>query len=296
MTRLQADFLLFLAAIIWGTTFIAQKMALDDVGHNTYVAARFLVSLVLILPLAIREFPKVSPLRKAVSNKELFFLCAFFCGGVILQQVGLGETSVTNAGFLTGLYVVFVPVVCKFFYRERLSPWILPAALLSVAGVWMLSGGRLESFSLGDVLILGCAVSFAMQVAMIGRIMQKLPAPFCISVLQFAAVSALALILALVFETPSWAGIFAAFLPVLYAGVLSGAIGYTVQVVAQRYTPASDAGVIMSTEAVFAAVAGAVMLGERLSVMAYTGCAVIGLAVMTVELGPYIAKRLNKKS
>ncbi|MGQ0527503.1 MAG: DMT family transporter [Alphaproteobacteria bacterium] len=294
MTRLNADLLLFLATLLWGTTFIAQKLALPYVGPYTYVAARFFISMLLLFPLTLREYPKIAAFRKSVSLRDLFWLCVTFSGGVILQQVGIGGTSVTNAAFLTGFSVVLVPMICIFIYGERVSHWVFPAALLSLFGIFLLTGAHLAAITSGDWFVLACAIVFAFHIALVGRIMMKTPAPFCICLMQFSAVFSVSFILALLFEDISLNDLHRAALPILYAGVLSGGVAYTIQVVVQRYTPASDAGVIMCTEAVFAAIAGALILGERLAPIAYLGCAVMGLAILLLELGPHLVRYFKK--
>ena len=292
MSRLRTDLLLLLVALIWGTTFVAQKDAFASTGPCTFVAARFFISMLLILPLAIKE-KKQLPGRKEIlgTASEIPWVCAAFCAGVILQQIGAGKTSVTNAGFLTGLYVIFVPIICTLVYKQKLSGWVYLASLLSLAGLWFMSGSRLDGFSVGDMFILACVVGFAAQVTLVGRIMARIKAPFILSFLQYAAVTAVALIGAIAFEHPTIAGLRAAAVPILYAGVMSGGIGYTLQVVAQQYTPASDAVIILSGESVFAAIAGAIMLNERLTPMQYTGCALITFAIILTELMPLIFRK-----
>ncbi len=293
MSRLKADFLLLLAAMIWGIAFIAEKVALDNVGPCTFVAARFFISALLVLPFALKERGRADAPAFS-SKKDLWLICAAFTAAVILQQVGIGLTTVTNAGFLTGLYVVLVPVICAFIYRQKLSKWIFPAALLSVAGTGMLSGGAPSGFSAGDALEFACAIGFALQVALAGKIMAQTKAPFTLSCLQYAAVTLAAVIGALLFEHPTLAGLRAATWPILYGGVISGGIAYTLQIICQQHTPASDSAIILSSESVFAAIAGALLLGERLTPLAYGGCALIALAIVMTEMIPFLFKRRGK--
>jgi drug/metabolite transporter (DMT)-like permease len=290
MSRIQADILLLLVALIWGAAFVAQKNALAHVESFTFIASRFWISAILVAPLAWREKRRGGHIDKK-HFKNLGLLCIAFCAGVMFQQVGLEKTSVTNAGFLTGLYVLFVPVICRIIYRDKLSKLIFPAALMSVAGVYLLSGGALTAVASGDGLVLMCAVGFAVQVALVGRIMSVLKSPFQVCMLQYVSVASAALLAALVFEHPDIHEIIKAGVPILYAGAISGGIAYTLQVVAQQYTPASDSAVIMSGESVFAALSGAIINGERLSPAGATGCALIILAILIVEFGPYLAAK-----
>jgi drug/metabolite transporter (DMT)-like permease len=295
MSRIKADLLLLLVAIVWGAAFIAQKDSLASVGPFTFLAARFFISLVLVLPLAIREYKLNLPVKKLLSSKgELFLMCATFCGGMILQQIGIGKTTVTNAGFLTGLYVIFVPVLCTFIYKQKLSRWNYIAALTSIAGVWLLSGAMLDGFSFGDALIFACSIVFSIQVTLLGRVAVRLKTPFIIPVLQYAVIMLVAATGMIFFEHPTFENIRAATWPILFAGVLSGAFAYTAQVIAQQYTTAADSAIIMSGEAVFAAIGGALMLGERLTPSQYYGCALISAAIALTEVVPLLFRK--KKS
>lgn len=282
MTRLQADLLLLLVALIWGAAFVAQKAAMAHMGAFTFIAARFAVSALIVLPLALREkSPAGAP------KGQLLLLAPAFCAGVLLQQMGLEYTTVTNAGFLTGLYVLLVPVICFAFFRQKIPLRILPAALLAVAGVWMLSGMTTEiPGNKGDVLVILCAAGFALQVALVGRIMEKWKSPLRVCLLQYVAVTVAAFGLALAFETPSWEQVEAAIWPVLYGGVMSGGIAYTLQVVAQQYTPPSDSAVLMSGESLFAAFFGWLLMGDVLDAWGWTGCALLMAAILIVEAWP----------
>ncbi|HYD17970.1 MAG TPA: DMT family transporter [Patescibacteria group bacterium] len=292
MSRLQADLVLLLVALIWGAAFVAQKEAMEHVGPYTFIAARFGISALLVLPLALREQSRGARLGRSAA-RDLGFLCVAFCAGVIFQQAGVALTSVTNAGFLTGLYVLFTAVICAVIYRQKLSRLVIPAALMSVAGVGLLSGGYdLARINVGDTLVLCCAVGFGFQVALVGRVMDKWPAPFRVCFIQYASVTFIAGLAALVIEQASLANILNAGWPILYAGAISGGIAYTLQVVAQRFTPASDAAVIMSAESLFAALFGALLMSEKLTLAGGIGCALIISAILLVEFAPYLRRKL----
>lgn len=294
MTRLRADLLLLLASIIWGTAFVSQKQAFAHVGAFTFVASRFFLSALLVVIPAFREFRRLTVVEKSRVNKyEVVGLCVAITIGAILQQVGLANTSVTNAGFLTGLYVLFVPMFCALIYHEKLSRLLWAAALLSVAGVWLLSGAQWDGFTSGDWLVMLCAVAFAFQVALIGRIMMRVSVPFTLSFLQYASIASVATIGMFLFEQPAWADIHAAMWPILYAGIVSGGIAYTLQVIAQQYAPPSDSAIILGSEAVFAAIAAAILIDERLNAIQYGGCALIIFAILLVEFMPMLKRRRN---
>lgn len=292
MSRLKADLLMLLTALIWGAAFVAQKNAFDHVGPCTFVAARFFISMLLVMPFSFREY-KRHPDKLAPEKKNIALLCLCFCAGVLLQQIGVGKTTVSNAGFLTGLYVVFVPMVCTLVYNQRLSRWVFVAAFLSVAGIWLLSGG-VSGFTLGDGLVFLCAIGFGFQVTLIGRIVQSTKSPLSLSFLQYGAATLVAAIGAMLFEHVTLTGLQGALLPILYAGVMSGGIAYTLQNIAQQYTPASDAAIILSGESVFAALSGAWLLGERLTPTQYAGCALIAIAIVVTEVMPLLIRKKSK--
>jgi len=292
MTRLHADLLLLVAALIWGFAFVAQKDALLYIGPLTFVAGRFLLSFLVVLPLALRE--RRNAARDKIEDRKmaplLAALCAVFTGGVVLQQTGLLTTSVTNAGFLTGLYVVFVPLICFALFKQKIPAVIIPAALLCVTGTYLLSGGG-YAFGWGDIQILICAVFFALHVVLVGRIMARAKSPLQISCLQYGAVALIALCGVAVFEMPTVDGLREALPSLLYAGIASGGIAYTLQMVAQQYAPPSDTAVILSSESVFAAVGGYLILSERISMTGIAGCGLIICAILLVELAPHIRRK-----
>lgn len=289
MSRLRADLLLLLAALIWGGAFVAQKESFAHVGAFTFVAARFALSALLVLPLALRERRSVNLFSVPAAVSDLVPLCAVFSAAIMLQQAGMAGTSVTNAGFLTGLYVVFVPVIALLVYKQKPSLWIFPAAALSAFGVWLLSGAAAsEGFLLqrGDFLVLLCAIGFAWHIILVGRVMRQSAAPFSLCCLQYTVVTIVAAVAAFMTEQVELENILAAGYSILYAGVLSGAIAYTLQVVAQQHTPSADSAVILSAESVFAAVAGVLFMQDRLTPTGWLGCGLIFAAILLVELGP----------
>ncbi len=304
MTRLQADLALGLAGLIWGFGFVAQKDALGHIGPCTFVAIRFLLSAAIVFPLVWWEY------RRGESNLSIrpilrlpiAALCAAFAVAVLLQQIGLGTTTVTNTSFLTGLYVVMVAPVGWLLYRQKLSSVVSIAGVLSVLGIWLLAGGHFDAlpqnFGFGDLLVLGCAFGFAFQVAIMGHIAKQIQSPFLLSFLQYLAVGIVALALALIFEHIDFHAIRAAWASILYAAVASGGIAYTLQSIAQQYTPSADTAIIMSSESLFGAVGGIWLMGDRLTFYGGVGCAAIIAAIILVELVPQFSKqrRARKKA
>lgn len=291
MSRLQADFLLLMTAIIWGTAFIAQKTGMEGLGPYGFVGVRFLLSVLVVFPFAWREVKKRPP-RHAVGKGWIAALCMTFVAGVILQQIGIKYTSVTNAGFLTGLYVIGVPIAGWLIFRRRPAWIIIPVCLLAITGTWFLNGASFFSFRLGDLLVVLCAICFAVQVVLIGHIVQKTGYPLFYSTLQYGSCAVAGLFLAFVLEDIRWVIIVDNAPQLFYAGVISGGLAYTLQAIGQQHTPPADAAIILSGEALFAALAGVWLLGDRLDMLGWVGCGLILAAILLVELGSlYLARR-----
>ena len=186
-----------------------------------------------------------------------------------------------------------VPFVAFLFYRHKLSTVVVIASLLSFFGVWLLSGGNIHDienfrFGFGDRLILLCALCFALQVAMMGHTVELVRAPFALSFLQYLMTGIVALVLAVTYEHIRLAALLQAWIPILYAGLASGGIAYTLQAIAQQHTPSSDAAIILSTESLFGGLGGVWLLKERLTPEGMFGCGAIMFAVVLVELGPLL--------
>lgn len=297
MNRLRADLLLLLTAFIWGTAFVAQKDANQSMGPITFVGARFLLSALALLPLVAYEARRTAaPLaRLDWLQAGLVGLCLF--AGACLQQVGLLTTTATNAGFLTALYVVIVPFMLWTLTRRRPRLLVLAACGVSILGAWLLADdGTARHWSLGDVLVTLADFAWALAIVVIGLFLERSHRPLFLSFAQYAITAVLALAAGLLFEPFRTDGVGAALPAILYAGLLSGGVAYTLQIVAQKHTPPAEAALIMCLESVFAALAGAAMLHERLTGPAALGCALILLGVVMVEAGPALLRRLRPET
>ena len=231
-----------------------------------------------------RQFAGV-PIPRAQVGGFVFIGIVFF-GANIAQQIGLVATSVTNAGFLTGLYVVMVPVLALLVFRERPHAAVWPASLLTLSGIWLLGGGSLDALNWGDAAVIACAVFWALHVLMLGRLGAESGRPLALCVTQFTIVAALGLSIGVVSEPQSWQAVSNAWFELFYTGVIDGGIAFGIQAVAQRWARSSDAAVLLSSEALFAALFGALLLGERLSPIAMTGCALMLTAILMVQVAP----------
>lgn len=291
MTRIQANAALLLAGALWGMGFIAQSTAMDAVPPILFTGLRFAAAALCVLPFALREGRRAShPLTRA--NWHAFIWVGIFLfTGSLFQQFGLLTTSVTNSGFLTGLYVVMTPILMVVLFRQFPHRVVWPAALAALAGIFLLAGGEFSRMTIGDWLTIAGAVMFSMQVIFIALTAGPTGRPLTLATTQFAVCAILGLVLGFKLEPISITGMRDALVEILYAGIISGGIGFTLQVVAQRYTTASQAAIFLSSEAVFAALFGAIFLGERVPAIGFVGCALILGAMLAVEVVPALGAR-----
>jgi drug/metabolite transporter (DMT)-like permease len=291
LTRLQANFVLLLAGAMWGMGFVAQSTAMDAIGPFLFIGLRFLLATLVVLPFALRESG-----RATITLSRSNWL-AFAWIGVLLfaasgaQQVGLLTTTVTNAGFLTGLYVVMVPLFAVFLFRAWPHPVVWPAAITALAGIWLMSGGALGALVTGDWLNVAAAAFCALQLIFIGRAAAPTGRPVTLAVSQFAVCGVLGLGAAIALEPLDWNAVWLALPEILYAGIFSGGAAFTLQVIGQRYTTAPQAAIFLSSEAVFAGLFGALLLGERLPASGLIGCLLILAAIIAVEVLPALLRR-----
>jgi len=290
LNRWQADVLLLGVAVIWGSAFVAQAWGMDHIGAMGYTGVRFLLGAALVAPLAWLERRALRRASHAdLSRRDIAQIAGLgfiLCAGAVLQQIGIQFTSVTNAGFLTAGYVPMVPLLGWWLFKHRPHPMVWVCALACLLGTWMLTGGQAVAFNVGDAWVLASAVPWALHVAFTGVVAQRTGAPFGMAFGQFLAVGLASLLIALATEDLSLSHILAAAGAIAYGGLLSVGVGYTGQVVAQRFTQPGDAAIILSAETVFAALFGAWLMGDRLTPLAWGGCAVILISIVVVQLLP----------
>ncbi|UCD49958.1 MAG: DMT family transporter [Phycisphaerales bacterium] len=293
---LKSDSLLLVAAFIWGTTFVAQRKGMDHIGPMTYIVLRFLLGAVTLVPLILWRRNGVT---KNPGYTKRFLLWGGALGGLALfggtsfQQMGLQYTTAGKAGFVTSLYVVLVPLMGLVLgHRCGRSLWI--GVGLAVTGLYLLSVTESFTIARGDLLVLVGAFFWALHVQVIGYLAQR-AAPLRIACVQFIVCAALALPFAFVTEKMDVSAIRDAAIPILYGGVLSAGIAFTLQVVCQRTSPPSHAAIIMSLETVFAALAGWLVLGERLGLRGLIGCVLMLTGLMVVQLPPLLGPRLDSR-
>lgn len=257
---------------------MVQRATANNIGVFWFTGLRFLLAALLLLPFALRS----GLLRRAYLPWMLAAGLVLFAG-TNLQQLALRYTTAGNAGFITGLYVVFVPFILVFVLRRRLhlSVWI--AAVLSVLGLLLLSSGGKLQLARGDAIVVVGAVFWAVHMVIIDAAVQKVPV-LPLAVGQYIVNGLLNLLFGLLIEPAGLGGLVSSWWAVVYAGAISVGVGYTLQAVGQRHAPPTDAALILSTEAVFAALFGYLFLNETLSLVQLSGCALIMAAILMVQI------------
>lgn len=294
LSRLQSGGLLLLAALIWGSAFVGQAVAMAGVGPLTFTAVRFVLGALVVLPLAWRERAVLRTEGHVFSQTDAGWVATLgllLCVGVVMQQIGLQSTTVTNAGFLTALYVPLVPLLAWGLLRQ-LPHWsVWPAALGCLAGTWLLTGSSLQQLSRGDLWVLASTLPWALHVLLVGRIANRLQGAYMVACGQFAVCALLSGIIGLLSEPISLQGLHSAAGAIAYTGFISVGVGYTLQVVGQRHAHPADAAIILSSETVFAALFGALFMGDRLGATGLAGAALILACILAVQIQPLLARQ-----
>lgn len=284
--------MLLLAAFIWGTAFVAQKSANASMGPILFVGCRFMLSAALLAPLAWFEAKGGAKSLTRGEWRQAINVGMSLFGALAMQQIGMLTTSATNAGFLTAIYVVMVPIVAWFMTRRLPKASVAIACALSLAGAWLLEQNGANGWSVGDLWVLLSDFLSALQIILVARFLTHCNRPFLLSFVQYLVCGLIGLVGGVLTEPVELNGIIAAGPAILYAGLLSGGVGFTLQIIAQRHTPPAEAAIIMSLECVFAALAGALLLGDQLTLYGGAGCAVILAGVLLVQLAPlFLADR-----
>jgi drug/metabolite transporter (DMT)-like permease len=293
LKTLRADGLLLLTAIIWGFAFVAQRAGMDYVGPFTYNAVRFALgglSLMPLLLLPINKRKKINPPSYLLKFGVLAGIALFL--GSSFQQIGLQYTTAGNAGFITGLYVIFVPII-GLFWRDKTGWHTWTGALLAVSGMYFLSITKDFTINPGDLYVLVSAVFFAVHVLIIGWLSPRFNT-VRLSIVQFFATAVFSLIIAVFREEILLSSIIDAAIPILYGGVFSAGVAYTLQVFAQKDALASHAAIILSLESVFAVLGGWLILNESLTDRSLLGCVLMLIGMLFAQAGKYLLGRKIK--
>ena len=284
--RLKGSLCLLLTTIIWGSTFIAQSVGTDYVEPFTFQTFRGILAILFLLPLIFILDKDKKNFVKSWNSPQLWKtgiycgIALFLAGG--LQQVALQYTTAGKAGFITTMYVVLVPVL-GLFLGKKLSPagWI--SVVISVVGLYLLSCAGVSEINKGDLLLMLCALGFAVQITLIDRMAGNLNG-FRVNFAQSLVSAVLSAAAMFVFESPKLANVFACWLPLCYAGILSMGVAFSLQIIGQKYLEPTPASLIMSLESAFALLFGWLLLHERLSATELWGCALVFAAVILSQL------------
>ena len=279
-----------LCTFIWGTTFIAQDTGMDKIGPLTFNATRFFIGFLSIIPFALL-FEKKKITKEINNNKRLFYKLLFWIGlflflGTCLQQTALLYTDVANAAFFTIFYVPMVPIILFFFYSKSIHWSIWPSVLFCIVGVYLLSDFTNATIRLGDSLVILCALFWSLHIIFIGNFIKNFNLPLFFGALQALVVSFFSIIFALFFETITIANILNESVSIIYAGILSGGIAFTLQIYAQKNISSAPAAIIFSLEGVFATIAAWIILNQILGLDNVIGCTLILIGVLFSQLLP----------
>ena len=279
-----------ITTFIWGTAFIAQDTGMDNIGPLTFNFSRFFVGFITILPIAL-FFERKKILIEISSNSKVFYKYLLFMGislflGTYLQQASLQYTNIANAAFFTVFYVPLVPILLFFIYASKVHWSIWPSIGLCVFGVYLLSDFSNSEVMLGDALVILCSIFWALHIIFAGKFMETFNIPIFYAALQALLVAALSLLFSYFFEEIKFSNILLESSSIIYAGVFSGGIAFTLQMFAQKNIEEAPAAIIYSLEGVFAALAGWIILNQFLDLSNIIGCCLILIAVIFSQLAP----------
>ena len=297
MSRLQANGLLLLAAVIWGSTFVVQQVGTGGLKTMSFTGIRMLVGACFVLPFAWRHYRQLAREGRSIKGSGWF---GIVCTGVVLftaaalQQYGIFHTTVTNAGFLTALYVPLVPIISLLVLRRKIHWSAWPASALCLAGTYIMSGAQAIDLKIGDIWVIGSSFFWACHVIMVGTMAVRTRAPVVVACGQFFVCGMCGTLLGIAVEQPSFVDLQTGLFGILYAGMLSTGIGFTLQAIGQRFTHEADAAIILSSETVFAALAGFIFLSERLTALELTGASLIFIGIMAVQLLPMLRNKARQ--
>ncbi len=289
--KMLGNLLLLITAVVWGFAFVAQSVAMDSVGPWTFVFSRFIIGGIVLMPVTrfSQKIYKASNPEEGKEKKKPSVTGGMCCGillglASIAQQLGIMTTSVGKAGFITALYIIMVPIL-GIFLGKKTSGRIWISAVCSIIGLYLLSmqPGNALRIEKGDLMVILCALLFSFQIMSVDHFSVRMN-PVVLANQQFFFAALVGFVGMLFFEKPTMEGLMGAAVPILYAGIGSSAVGYTLQVVGQRMTDPTVASLLMSMESVFSALAGWLLLHQVLSGRELLGCCIMFAAVILAQL------------
>ena len=284
--RIRGILSLLVATIIWGSAFIAQSVGMDHIGPMTFLAVRCALGAAFLIPLSYLFEKNKKEFISKWKNPKLWktgFICglALFTAGA-MQQIGLVYTTAGKAGFITAMYIILVPVIGSFLGSHP-SPMAWISVGLAVGGLYLLSCVGVSSINIGDLLLLGCAMAYAVQITLVDRMSEGLDG-IRLNFVQVFFCGIAAAVAMFAAEDPDPDNIAACMLPLAYAGILSTGIAFSLQIIGQKYLEPTPASLIMSLESVFAVLFGWLMLNERMTKYEISGCILVFAAVILSQV------------
>ncbi len=308
-TSLTGALFLFLAALIWGTAFVAQSVGADYMGPFTFNMSRSVLAGIFLIPLTFIFGEKSGDKAeangessvggKSENSRKMLILGGIFCGIALfvagnLQQLGIEYTTVGKAGFITTMYIILVPIASIFLHKKAgLKVWI--SVFIAVAGLYLLCITGEFGIEKGDALVFLSAIAYTCHILVIDYFSSKVDG-IKMSCIQFWTASVLSAVCMLIFEDPSWEAILSAWLPICYAGICSSGLGYTFQILGQKNVESTVASLIMSLESVVSVIAGWIILGEAMSSRELAGCILMFGAVVLAQLPDKSGKKSGVKN
>lgn len=284
--------LLFITALIWGVAFVAQSVAMDYIGPYTFNAVRSLLGGIVLVPCVFlfgRGKKEKTPEGRTMDRPKDVMTGGLLCGLMLflstsLQQVGIQHTTVAKAGFITALYIILVPIL-GIFVKKRVSVQIWISVVIALAGLYLLCIKGGFSIGKGDLLMLLCSLFFALHILVIDHFTERVGG-VKLSCIQFFVCGLLSSVPMMVLEGPEPSQILAAWLPIVYAGVFSSGVAYTLQIVGQKGTDPTVASLILSLESVVSVLAGWIILGQSLTLREILGCVLMFGAIILAQVSP----------
>ncbi|SFU35257.1 Permease of the drug/metabolite transporter (DMT) superfamily [Clostridium sp. DSM 8431] len=286
-SKIKGNIMLIITALIWGNGFVAQSVGMNYIGPYTFLCVRGIIGGIFLIPciFILNKFNLIDD-SKVKGNKKELIIGGILCGVVvcianIFQQLGLLYTSVGKSGFITALYIIIVPLL-GVFIKKKVQKKIWLCAFIALIGLYLLSINGEMAINKGDILSLICAFFFSIQIMLVDHY-TPLVNGVKLSCIQFLVSGIISAIPMFIFEKPSVSGILAAYIPLLYAGIISFGVAYTFQIIGQKYTDAASASLLMSLESVFAVLGGWMILGQTLSFKEIMGAAIMFLAIILAQ-------------
>ena len=286
--KIKGSILLLIAAIIWGTAFVAQSVGVDNLNPGLFNGIRSIIGTIVLIPV-VYIFS-----RNKLKNKEVIkatvkggVICGIIlCLATTIQTIGLITTTTAKAGFITALYMIFIPII-TIFMGKKINLKTIAAVLIAVIGLYMLclAGKETLSFGIGELQVLICSILFSFHILSIDKYLSDGADGIAMSCLQFAVTGILNIVYYLiVYGVPDFNLIMATWIPLVYAGAFSCGIAYTLQIVGQKYASPTPAAIIMSLESVFSAIGGWLILNQKMSLTEISGCVIMFIAIIIVQL------------